>query len=176
MNKIIIETKRTIIRRYEPTDIPEAFHTFGEPEGAKYISHNGLDKSIADTEKRIHRYLTHYEKYSYGLWAVIEKASQSVIGVCGLFHARESIPNMELGYRFRKSHWNKGFATESAQACLNYGFGVLNGKKIDAIVNPQHQASIKVLEKIGMSFEKDFELDSEKLKLFSISQTSTGIS
>ena len=65
----------------------------------------------------------------------------------------------DIGFRFFEEHWNKGFATESAKACIDYGFENLNLKTIIGRAISENIASIKVLEKIGLKFEREFDFD-----------------
>lgn len=89
-----------------------------------------------------------------GRMAVVEKQSGEVIGWCGLkYHPDEE--EYDVGYRFFKKYWNKGYATETASACLTYAFEVLQLPFVVGNVMRENTASIRVLEKIGMDFWKE---------------------
>ena len=113
--------------------------------------------SVKETENFIKSY-NHYKKYNYGRWAVIDKKSTDFIGWCGLKYTKE-LDEVDIGFRFFKKYWNQGFATESAKVCLNYGFENYNLKVIIGRAMVDNKASVKVLEKIGMTYieEIDFE-------------------
>ena len=66
---------------------------------------------------------------------------------------------VDLGYRFFKKFWGQKIATESALACIEYGFNTLGLKRIIGRAMKENIASIKVLEKCGMHFVKEIEFD-----------------
>ena len=71
----------------------------------------------------------------------------------------KNLDETDIGFRFFEEHWNKGLATESAKACIDYGFENLNLKTIIGRAMSENIASIKVLEKIGLKFEREFDFD-----------------
>ena len=75
---------------------------------------------------------------------------------------------MELGYRFSKNHWGKGYATEAAIACLDYAFSTLGAKKLISIIEPNNIASLKVAEKAGLQLEKTTVYHNIKVFIYSI--------
>jgi RimJ/RimL family protein N-acetyltransferase len=79
------------------------------------------------------------------------KSSLDFIGWCGL-KARPEMNEIDLGYRFKKSSWGNGYATEAARACIHYGFEKLGLPRIVGRALPPNQASIRVLEKCGMQY------------------------
>jgi len=111
----------------------------------------------------------HYEKYGFGRWAVIRKQDDVYIGWCGLKYSPQ-LDEVDLGFRFFKKHWNKGYATEAAKACIDYGFNHLGLKKIVGRAMNENQSSIRVLEKIGMIYEKEFDFDGEVGSCYLISK------
>ena len=72
----------------------------------------------------------------------------------------------DIGFRYFEEQWNKGYASESAKACLNYGFEKLNLKRIIGRAMKKNIASIKVLEKIGLEFERDVEFEGEEAVIY----------
>ena len=113
-------------------------------------------------EKRIRKdVLGDYKKYGYGRWAVVHKQDARFIGFCGLKYLPKE-NEVDLGYRFIKAYWGMGLASESGKAALDYGFNELGLKRIVASALTDNVASIRVMEKLGMTFEKNFEEDGEK--------------
>lgn len=80
------------------------------------------------------------------------------MGWCGLKLSKETLET-DIGFRFFEHHWNKGYATESASACLDYGFEKLGLKSIVGRAMADNISSVKVLEKLGLVFEKEFDFD-----------------
>lgn len=102
----------------------------------------------------------HFTDKNYGLWAVDVKSTGSFIGFIGFYTAKfdsDFTPCVEIGWRINKVHWNKGYATEGARACLEYGFNNLGFDKIYSFTSKINVRSIRVMEKIGLIYEKDFD-------------------
>ena len=124
------------------------------PEVMRYI-HGEAALSSADDALEVlrSRVFPQYAQYGVGRWAVELRETHEFIGWCGLkFEPRHKA--FDLGYRFLREHWGKGFATEAARASLNYGRLHLGGRRIVGMALVQNLASIHVLEKIGMRFER----------------------
>lgn len=151
-----IETERTIMRRLSKEDAIDFFNLNLDEEVLKYTG----DQPFKNIQAAIN-FLTNYdqyEKYGVGRLAVIDKTTLKFIGWCGLKYSLEK-NEYDIGFRFFKNSWNKGFATETAKKCLEYGFDEL---KIDRIVGRAmkgNASSIKVLEKIGMKFKENFDFE-----------------
>ena len=127
-------------------------------------------KSVEDARLFVENY-NHYDKYGFGRWAVIKKKDDKFIGWCGLKYT-SNLDEYDIGFRFFKKEWNKGFATESAKACLDYGFNKYKMNKIVGRAMRKNIGSINVLEKIGLTFDKPFIFDEHEGLLFSIKKRS----
>jgi RimJ/RimL family protein N-acetyltransferase len=147
-----IETARLWLRAFTPGDLDELQLVFGDTEVMKYIS-GGKPRTREETETGLRRTIEGWQRRGFGLWAVVEKATDKVIGYCGLIFLEET-PEIEVAYGLAKSSWGKGFATEAAHASLRFGFEELKLDRIVAVVNPQNSASQRVLEKLGMKYTK----------------------
>ena len=110
-----------------------------------------------------------YAEHGFGLRLVVLKETGESIGICGLIR-REVLEDVDIGYAFLPRFWSKGYAVESALAVKQYAHDVIGLKRIVAITDPGNLGSIRVLEKIGMKFEKMVRLseDDIELKLFSV--------
>ena len=149
--KTIIETERLLLREFDQSDAIHFYQLNADPEVIRYTG----DPPFASVEAaRV--FLENYQDYQkngYGRWVVLLKSNDEFIGFCGLkFNELELV---DLGFRFFKKHWNKGYATESARACLEYGFRQLQLEEIIGRAAKDNTASIRVLEKLGMSYWKD---------------------
>ncbi|MEO0582968.1 MAG: GNAT family N-acetyltransferase [Bacteroidota bacterium] len=148
--EIIAETSRLLFRKFVPDDAAAFFQLNSDPE---VIRHTGDPpfESVETARTFIEQY-TAYHTWGFGRWAVIEKDTDTFIGFCGL--SKNEQDDVDLGYRFFQSKWGKGYATESAKASLDLGFRTFALPYIvgrSAIANPP---SIRVLEKIGMTYWK----------------------
>ncbi len=147
---IIAETERLLLRLQRYEDADHLVEMNSDPEVVRYTG----DKSLANVgEARTlleERVFPQWQKYKMGRFTVTLKDG-SYLGWCGLRYFPEN-DEVDLGYRFPKKHWGKGYATESSRACLDYGFKTLNLERIIAKAMPDNKDSIKVMQKLGMTF------------------------
>lgn len=147
---IVIETERLILRTFTEDDGLHIYELNKDPDVTQYTGDPVQDiEHACQILKQV--ILPQYALYNHGRWAVHVKSGLEFIGWCGL-KARPERNEIDLGYRFMKSAWGKGFATEAAFACLQYGFEKLNLPRIVGRAMPQNIASLKVLEKCGMKY------------------------
>ncbi|MBE9215826.1 GNAT family N-acetyltransferase [Plectonema cf. radiosum LEGE 06105] len=151
-----IETARLRLRPYTLDDLDRLTVILSNPEVMKYSPRGPIPKG---KEKQVTRdvleyFIKHWDKYGFGVWAAIEKASGKLIGHCGL-NCLPNSPEIELIYRLDQYYWNQGIATEATKASLQYAFESLKLYKIIAIASPNHIASRRVMEKAGFKYEKD---------------------
>lgn len=148
--KIIFETDRLILRRFTEADAGLLLYLNSDPEVLTYLHEPLLEDEEHSLEILRTIILPQYEK-NLGRWAVHKKEDNAFIGWCGLKY-RPEIEEIDLGYRFIKTAWGKGFATEAASHTLEHGFKVLQLPLITGRAHIGNAGSIKVLEKIGMKF------------------------
>lgn len=163
--KIIIETERLILRELTPKDAKNFYDLNSNFNVLKYTG----DKEFESIEKA-REFLENYTDYKvngYGRWAVVVKETNKFIGWCGLKFGRLK-EQTDIGFRFFENEWNKGYATESAKKCLDYGFNKLGLPKIIGRAMKQNKGSIRVLEKIGLEYEKDTMLDNQEAVIYKI--------
>lgn len=146
----IIETQRLILREFHIQDAESLYTLNADPIVLQYTGDSPF-LSVHKAEAFIREY-DHYKNYGYGRWACILKHESTMIGWCGLKHNEED--QIDLGFRLHTKNWNQGFATEAGLACLRYGFRTLGLDVIVGRSDARNKASIKVLEKIGMSYWK----------------------
>ncbi|MEB3282871.1 MAG: GNAT family N-acetyltransferase [Lyngbya sp.] len=149
----IAETKRLIIREFEREDFQELAPILAHPQVMKFSSAGVL--SISATQAKIQNFIKSYEIYGFGKWAVIFKDNNQLIGYCGI--AIETIDNQdepEIGYRLAPQFWGQGLATEAASAAINYAFEQYSLPDILGIVERENTASVRVLEKLGMHYQR----------------------
>lgn len=150
MVKEILETQRLKLRELNPSDAINLYQLNLEPDVIKHTGDLPF-KSVEEAKKFIENY-KEYEKYGFGRWVVEEKESKKFLGWCGLKLNEENY--IDLGFRFLKTEWGKGFAVESAKACLDHGFKTLKLDLIIARTSEHNYSAQKVLEKIGMTYWK----------------------
>jgi [ribosomal protein S5]-alanine N-acetyltransferase len=157
--KIMLETERLILREFLESDIEAFFEMDSKPEVHKYLGNNPA-KTIEQSADMIHNIQQQYIDNGIGRWAAIEKTTGNFIGWSGLKFIREYENNhvnfYDIGYRLHPNYWNKGYATESAKAAIEYGFAQLNLEEIIGSANVENKASRRALEKCGLKFVEQF--------------------
>lgn len=157
----ILESERLIFRELELTDAEAMFEMDSDPDVHLYLGNNPV-KSIDEVRDVIENIQWQYKTFGIGRMAVILKESNDFLGWAGLKRERNLKDRgifCDLGYRFLKKHWGKGYATESAKAFVDYGFNILKLDKINAYADAANIASCKALEKAGLKGIENFELD-----------------
>lgn len=163
----IIETERLLLREITEDDAEFILELLNEPGWIRNIGDRGV-RTIDDARRYIaDRFVAGYERFGFGLYLVELKESGASAGMCGLVR-RDSLEDVDIGFAFLERFWSRGYAFESASAVMDYARNALGLKRIVAIVSPDNRGSIKVLEKIGLHFERMIRMpgDAEEIKLF----------
>ena len=163
----MLETERLILREVVEGDDEFILKLLNEPS----FVHNIGDKGVRTTTDALDYIRTgpiaSYERFGFGLYMVELKETGVSIGICGLIK-RDSLDDVDVGFAFLPLFWSKGYAFEAASAVMSYGRDVLGISRIVAITSPDNNGSIRVLEKLGLRFERMIRLsgDESELKLF----------
>lgn len=148
-----LETARLTLRRLDFDDAPFLVGLLNQPS---FLSNIG-DRGVRNVEDA-HRYLREgpmamYEKFGFGLWHVARRSDGASIGMCGLLR-RDILPDVDIGYAFLPEYWGQGYAFEAADAALKHAAQKFGLERVIAVVSPGNVGSIRVLEKLGMTFER----------------------
>jgi ribosomal-protein-alanine N-acetyltransferase len=163
-----IETPRLRLRQFTTDDTDDLYRIYSHPELFKYMS-NEKPLLWKQTRAVIHSITENWQKYHFGVWAVVYKKNQKLIGHCGLKFLGNTT-EIQVGYLLLKSYWGRGLATEAAEAALQYGFEVVKLENIVAVAKPENIASRRVMEKVGMKYEKDAYYYHNNVVYYSISR------
>lgn len=162
--QIIFETPRLMLREFTISDTGFIKELNSDPKVLKYL-HEPLIETNGQALHVITNIILPQYKSKLGRWAIHTKNNNECIGWCGLKYLPES-DETDLGYRLMQSFWGKGYATEAARHTLEYGFKMLHIKKITGRAHIENTASIKILEKIGMQFQKEEIVDACPVKTY----------
>lgn len=163
---VILETERLLLRTFTTEDARLIYELNNDPDVTRFTGDPITD--IAHAQQVLEQViLPQYVLYNHGRWAVHTKPDLEFIGWCGL-KKRPERNEIDLGYRFLKSTWGKGYATEAAFACIKYGFEKLGLKRIVSRAMPGNIASLKVLEKCGMTYIGEDMVDDHPAKTYEI--------
>lgn len=148
----MLETSRLRLREFVPQDADALAVVLGDPVAMQYypaaLNHKGVEEWI---ERNIGR----YQRDGHGLWAMVLKDSGELIGDCGCtLQEVEGTNHVEVGYHVRRDLWGNGYATEAAQACMEYAFTRLGVDRVISLIRPQNLQSVRVAEKNGLTCER----------------------
>jgi RimJ/RimL family protein N-acetyltransferase len=165
----ILETERLFLRSFVAEDAEFILELVNEPSFIQNIGDRGV-RTLEDARAYIlNGPVASYAKNGFGLYLVALKETGESIGMCGLIK-RDTLEDVDIGYAFLPKFWGKGCAVEAARAVKNCAKDVIGLKRLVAITDPANEGSIRVLEKIGLTFERMVRLSADdiELKLFAI--------
>lgn len=171
----MIETPRLTLRRLTTGDAPFILTLLNEPSFVRNIGDRGV-RTIADAESYIAAGpLASYQRHGFGLYLVELNAPAVAMGICGLVK-RDTLPDVDIGFAFLPQFWSRGFAFESASAVRDHARDDVGLRRLVAIVDPVNAGSIRVVLKLGFTFERMIRLGDERkeLKLFGCDLAASG--
>ncbi len=116
-------------------------------------------------------FVGHWQLRGFGIWAVEERASGSLMGRVGLYFP-EGWPDRELAWTFARPYWGRGFALEAARAALAHAFGPLGWHRVISLIDPDNRRSIRLAERLGERFEGEVTVRGHRLSLYAIERDS----
>lgn len=168
--KKILETERLLLREFDLDDAEFIVELLNSPGWHEFIGNKKV-RTAENAKKYLENGpLKSYRENGFGLWMVELKFVGVPIGTCGLIK-RDSLDDVDIGFAMLPDFAGIGYGFEAASATLNYAKNKIGLKRIVAITLEKNTASIKLLEKIGLSYEKmvnGLDPDTEELKLFGI--------
>jgi ribosomal-protein-alanine N-acetyltransferase len=152
----VLETARLILRPFGAGDAPAHAALYADPGVTRFLPGGPFppDAILARSERSRARFGEHWKAHGWGVWAVVDKATAGLIGQCGLNHLPDG-SDVELLYALSRASWGRGLATEAGRAALEHGFGPVGLERIVAVTRPEHRASRRVMERLGMAYEAD---------------------
>ena len=170
----VLHTRRLCLRRLCAEDAGFLLELLNEPAFLKHVGDRNLRTSDDASKYILDGPVASYARHGFGVFLVELRESGLPIGICGLIR-RDSLDAPDIGYSFLERHWSQGYAYESATAVLQYGRHVLGLDRIVAITSPHNATSIRLLEKLGLHFERTIELPGyAEGKLFATGWTTPG--
>jgi RimJ/RimL family protein N-acetyltransferase len=160
-----LETERLRLRPPEADDLDAYAELFADPEVVRYMS--GVTKSRAESEVAIERMLRHWRDHGVGLFSVVRKEDERVLGRIGFLvwdtecwtHAMMRAPRgkteTEIGWTLARAHWGRGYATEGATAARDWALQELGLHRLISLIQRGNEASVRVALKLGESLERE---------------------
>jgi RimJ/RimL family protein N-acetyltransferase len=166
MSTPVLETARLRLRMFREDDFEAYARICADPAVMRYLAH-GTPLTRADAWRQMAMILGHWTLRGYGMWAVEERATGTLLGRIGLFNP-EGWPALELGWTLGRAHWGKGYATEGARRALHYAFAELGQRHIISLIRPGNEASIRVAERVGETLESRTQLFGHDVLVYGI--------
>lgn len=166
---LILETERLALRELAPGDAGFIVELLNQPSFVRFIGDKGV-RTLDDAQEYLQNGpLGSYRRHGYGLYMTQLAADATPVGICGLVK-RDELEYPDLGFAFLPQYWSRGYAYESARAVLEYGRDVLGLARILAVTSLDNEGSIRLLRKVGLTFDKVIDLsgDGDEVNLFSI--------
>ena len=163
----ILETSRLKLRYLTIRDKEALVPILSDAEVMRYSLIGVHDRR--QIRQFIEQRLLSYLEYGFGLYAVVYKPNQELIGYCGFFiQSIEQQKEVEIGYRLAKKYWGQGLGTEAAKAVLEYGQQRFNFQRFVCLIDPENVRSIRVAQKLGMKLEKELIYHGLDVQMYSL--------
>ena len=153
-----LETERLSLRRLTLDDAPFVAALYNEPSFLENIGDRGV-RNTEDAQRFLREGpLAMFQRCGFGLWHVSRRADGTAIGMCGLLK-RDSLPDADIGYAYFPAYWGQGYASEAVAGTLRHAARAFGLRRVMGVVSRGNTASIRVLEKAGMRFERMQAMD-----------------
>lgn len=149
----VLETERLSLRHLTDADAAFILELVNDPDWLRFIGDRGV-RSLDDARAYIlNGPVASYARHGFGLYLVELGDGGAPVGMCGLLK-RDWLDDVDVGFAFLPRFRGMGLAHEAARATLEYGRVALGLPRVAAIVSPENAGSIRLLEKLGMRFER----------------------
>lgn len=165
----VMETERLVLRRLDLDDTAFIFELVNDPDWLRHIGDKNV-RSLDDARAYlVNGPLAMYAQHGFGLFAVERREDRALIGMCGLIK-RDTLDDVDIGFAYLPAYRAQGYAREAAAATLAYARDALGLKRVVAIVSPANHASARLLERVGLRYERPVRpaADRDPIDLFAI--------
>lgn len=162
-----LRSERLSLRQLCPDDAPFMLALLNDADFLRNIGDRGVRSLEQARQYIIDGAMASYREHGFGLWGVIPDGIDHCVGICGLIR-REHLDDVDIGFAFLPDARGKGYALEASQACMDFGRAEIGLRRIIAITSQDNPPSARLLEKIGLRFERLIRLadDTEELRLY----------
>ncbi|MEV7143632.1 GNAT family N-acetyltransferase [Streptomyces tauricus] len=159
----MIETERLLLRPLRGADLDAFVELHADPQVNRFVG----AYSAPQARERLAEIERQWDERGHGLCAIELKSSGAFVGRSGLQYL-EQFGEVELGWTLRAGHWGRGYATEAARACLDWGFATLDDEYFTALIRPGNDASVKVAERLGFSPRREDLLKGSPVTVYAV--------
>lgn len=148
----VLETERLILRALRPDDAPDHFALWSDP--VVMAAHGALPYTdVAQSEDFIRRYTRDFAGLAAIRWVVTRRGQDRLIGTCGYHDLSTQHHRSEIGYELERACWRQGIMFEALRAVLRHGFLDMRLHRVEAVIDPQNDASAGLLRRLGFTYE-----------------------
>ena len=158
-------TERLRLRPFRPGDFEAHAAICADAEVMRFIRAGALTRS--DSWWQLARYMGHWQLRGFGLWAVVERSTERLVGHLG-FLDPEGGHGFEMGWALAREAWGKGYALEGTRAALGYAFTTLKRDHVACLIRPDNARSIRLAEKLGARLEGELEEGGVRLLVYGV--------
>lgn len=160
----VLETARLSLRELTVEDAAFMRALLNEPSWLRFIGDRGV-RTVDDAREYLLRGpIESYQRHGFGMYLVERKGDAAPIGICGLVK-RDALEDVDVGFALFPAFWGSGYAYEAASAVVRFAKNALGLRRIIAVTAPDNAGSIRVLEKLGMTFEKMVRLSADDVEI-----------
>ena len=165
---VILETERIVLSTWQPSDWIALRPIASDVEVMRYIT-GGVPWSDERIQSFVNRQVELFSERGFCRWKLLLRLTQEMIGFCGVGFWGDSL-DPEIGWWLARSYWGRGLATEAARVALRDAFERIGLKRIISIARPANIASTRIMEKLGLKLECEFEKDGISLVRYATSR------
>ncbi|MFN2577324.1 MAG: GNAT family N-acetyltransferase [Pyrinomonadaceae bacterium] len=166
MKEVTLETERLLLRWFRETDFPQYFAMSSDPEVMRFLG--GKAQTEIEAWKSMAAFMGHWYFRGFGVWAVEEKSTGTLVGRIGFMHPA-GWPGFELGWTLARESWGKGYATEGAGRAMEYAFNEMRRERLISLIAQDNINSIKVAERLGETVQGETEFLGRIVAIYGIS-------
>ncbi|MGI8904952.1 MAG: GNAT family N-acetyltransferase [Candidatus Sumerlaeaceae bacterium] len=170
MTGVVLKTRRLIVRQWTPEDWLEFKVLATDPRVLHYIG-SGEAWSDERVQQFVNGGIKAAETRGWLLWPLEHIADKKFVGFCGFNDA--FLPEVEIGWWLRPEYWGQGIASEAAGAILEHGFKTYHFPRVISVAQPANTASIRVMEKLGMHFDRGFSFRGHDVVAYALANPSS---
>jgi len=167
---VLIKTARLKMHATTVDDAELLLAVWNDPAYIRYVTDRGI-RTVRQARKAIKNGAQQlFRDFGYGPYCVSLKSDGSMIGICGLFR-RPNLEDPDIGFSFLPEYGSKGYAHEAAEAVLAYARDALDIRTLNAIVSPENSASLRLIDKLGLTFERMVTMPGDRKEICLYSTT-----
>lgn len=165
----VLQTRRMLLREFTNSDLDQLAAMVANGDQMRFYPR---PKTRREASEWIDRNLNIYQEFGFGFWLMEGKETSEYLGYCGIRPITVGdADEIEIGWHTRKEFWNQGLATEGATACRDFAFERFGIPRLVALIDPAHNASLRVATKIGMFREKAAIEDGWQCAIYAIERS-----